>query len=792
MLNRRFSNTVLGVTVLMLAASLLPASNTHAQGLLDTAMAAGAASGIQIDADETAYDNGVASARGNVHITYGDTEIFAGETQFHQATGNIHCSGGVQIYKGGTAYKSQEAIYNINTEKIETLEMKSGAWPLFYETKSMNTNMTDMDTISMGDSMFTTHDSANPNFRIKAKEMVIYNVDDPQKGRIVFKKATIYAGNTPIMYLPYMSQAIDQDLGYHFLPGFRSNWGAFLLNRYGVMWGDHTLATYRVDLRSNRGVAGGLDLKSMRHADNPNFGNFKFYVANDTNTQETHNGRIREDEVDSTRYRVNLQHRVYLPGPDESTLYADIDFNKISDGYFYEDFFQEEFRIDPQPDNLLNLTKVFPRGTFSILARADVNEFYTTDTRLPEIALDLNTQPIFDTGLFYTGNYSWGIYEESLGTLERQQLERDREKGETRLLDPTAALLKDPEFQLTEQQTMLDEINDRLDDERGFSRYDAYQEMSAPKTLFGWLSVNPKIGFRATGYSDIQGDGADSVDRQAFYAGMDTSFKLSRDMPNVSMPKLGVEGLRHIIQPYIGYSYVKVNEELDPRMGTIDRYAPTTRLRPIDMNQVTAIDEIDNWHVVRPGVFNRWQTKRDGRAYNWLELNTYFDYYIADIEFDRDYSNLFNEIRFRPLPWLSLDLDTQLPVFSSGGDYDFTEINSRVTFMPTDRIEFSIGDRYLSDHPFFEDSNLLETRFYARIGDRLGFSAVHRFEVDDSTMELQQYAVHYDTGAWTLGVGGLIRDHRGTEEYGLILMATLKDIPQISIPIEIDPSGGGN
>jgi LPS-assembly protein len=173
-------------------------------------------------------------------------------------------------------------------------------------------------------------------------------------------------------------------------------------------------------------------------------------------------------------------------------------------------------------------------------------------------------------------------------------------------------------------------------------------------------------------------------------------------------------------------------------------------------------------------------------------LNTYFDYYIADIEFDRDYSNLFNEIRFRPLPWMSLDLDTQFPVFNSGDDFGFTEINTRLTFMPTDRIEFSVGDRYLADHPFFEDSNLLETRFYARIGDKMGVSALHRYEFDDATLELQQYAVHYDTGSWTLGVGGLIRDHRGEEEFGLMFLATLKDIPQISIPIEIDPSGGGN
>ena len=74
---------------------------------------------INIDSDETDYDHttGIATARGNVHITYGDTEIVAGKAEYHIESGDIHTENNVSIYKGELAYKGNAAIYNINTER---------------------------------------------------------------------------------------------------------------------------------------------------------------------------------------------------------------------------------------------------------------------------------------------------------------------------------------------------------------------------------------------------------------------------------------------------------------------------------------------------------------------------------------------------------------------------------------------------------------------------------------------------------------------------------------------------
>ncbi len=71
---------------------------------------------------------------------------------------------------------------------------------------------------------FTTHDSVDPNFRIKAKEVSIYPED-----RIVFRNLTAYAGKIPVFYFPYLSQPFDGELGYTFAPGYSSSWGAYLV-----------------------------------------------------------------------------------------------------------------------------------------------------------------------------------------------------------------------------------------------------------------------------------------------------------------------------------------------------------------------------------------------------------------------------------------------------------------------------------------------------------------------------------------------------------------------------------
>jgi hypothetical protein len=42
-----------------------------------------------------------------------------------------------------------------------------------------------------------------------------------------------------------------------------------------------------------------------------------------------------------------------------------------------------------------------------------------------------------------------------------------------------------------------------------------------------------------------------------------------------------------------------------------------------------------------------------------------------------------------------------------------------------------------------------------------------------------------------MAVGGLVRDNRGSNEYGIVLSLTLKDFPSVSLPLDLDPNPTG-
>ncbi|MBP6783700.1 MAG: LPS-assembly protein LptD, partial [Verrucomicrobiales bacterium] len=308
---------------------------------------------LDIQSDFSDYDQnlGIAKAHGDVVVKYGDVTIYADQVEYHQSSGKIFARDDVRIFKDGQVVEAQEIIYNINTGEMTTSDLKSALEPIYYT--SDNIVRPDEGTegpITLLDSTFTTHDSENPNFRVRVKKLEVYPDD-----KIIMHGAKLYVGNTPLFWFPYFVQPLDDELGYYFTPGWNSAWGGFLLNQYGFMVGENTLAKAHLDIRSERGLAGGVEFSSRKFEDNDNIGGLNLYYAEDANPQMRFNGVDQKNGVTSSRYRMNLQHRVYFPGSDDETFYLDFDINRLSDAFVYEDFFPSEFRIDPKPDNVINL-----------------------------------------------------------------------------------------------------------------------------------------------------------------------------------------------------------------------------------------------------------------------------------------------------------------------------------------------------------------------------------------------------------------------------------------------------
>jgi LPS-assembly protein len=709
---------------------------------------------------QTNYENGIATARDNVAIHIGDTDIYADYARYNSATHEISLEGHVRIYRDVRLYLSDHGVYNIDTKEIHATPMRTEYDPYLVGGDSVATISENGYLVQNG--TFTTHDSSKPDFHFRARTVRVY-----EKDHVIFQNVTFYVGNVPVSWWPYLYQSLDDAFSFSISPAYLSSWGPSLLTQVTFPITEKIKGRIRLDYRVRRGPAIGFESDTNYGKDDSSWAKLKTYYIQDQNPLLNRTSLPR-GSVPTGRYRASLQDQTNFT----SDIYGIVDITKLSDAFVMQDFYQNEFRFDPVPDNVVAVTKSDPFYTLTAVARFQANGFFEQTERLPEVALDVKRHALFGGPIFY--------------------------EGETSMADLRRNFATGSGFE-----------------DYGTFRVDTFHQLLYPNTYFGWLSFVPRIGFRETYYGETRDLGATIftpsdnpfiptfllpdptgtnpiVDggggyRTVLNAGAEASFKISREWEDVQNRSFGLDGLRHIIQPFTNFSYVW-NNGLDPAaVLQLDRFEPSTQLRPIDFPQFTSIDSIDNWTIWRVGVRNRLQTRRDDLTVSWLEVDTYVDVNFEN-PYDRTpYSNLFNTLNFTPVPWASLVINSQIPAFDKG----FTEVNTNIVFQPVANLQLNVGHRYLNNNPFFADSSLFVVGGYYRFDENWGLGVQEQYEATTHILEQQRYSVYRDLTSWVASVGAVIRDNGGVREYGVLLTFTLKAFPKLGFDLNFDPGGAG-
>ena len=710
---------------------------------------------------ETTYENGIATARDNVAIHIGDTDIYGDFAQYNSRTHEVFVEGHARIYRDVNLYIADRGVYNIDTKQIRTSDMRTEYNPYFFSAK--NVTQTSANVYRAENATFTTHDSPNPDFHLHARTVRIYEND-----HVVFQNVTFYIGDVPVFWWPYMYQSLNDAFSFTVAPADLSSWGPSLLTQVAFPITDDIKGRVRLDYRGRRGVAIGFESDIDYGKDNSSNAKLKTYYIQDQNPSINPTALPRKD-VPSERYRLSLEDRTNFT----SDIYGIVDVTKLSDPFVMQDFYQSEFRINPVPDNVVALTKTNPFYTITAIARFQANDFFEQTERLPEVVVDIKRHALFGSPIFY--------------------------EGETGIADLHRSFAEGSGFE-----------------DYGTTRIDTFHQLFYPNTYFGWLSIVPRVGFRATYYDETRDlgktlfttsdnplvpgfilpdptplnpivDSGDGV-RTVFDTGAEASFKVSRSWEDVQSRALGLDGLLHVIQPFTDFSYVHENGINPAAVLEFDRFEPSTQLRPIDFPDFTSIDSIASWTVWRLGVRNRLETRRDDLTVTWLELDTF-----ADVNFDNPYdrtpySNLFNKLRFTPLPWASLSIDSQIPAFNKG----FTEVDTTVSVQPIANLQVSAGHRYLNGNPFFQNSSLFVVGGFYRLDDNWGVGFQEQYEGTTGIFEEQRYSVYRDLTNWVASFGAVVRDNTGNKkEYGILLTFTLKAFPKFGFDLNFDPGSTG-
>lgn len=746
---------------------------------------------------EGVKDVGVRYKGPGIKIT-GDNgmEAFADSAVVDFKAQSVTLEGNVSIYQGNILQRGDRAVYFYEKRTFDASGLQASLDPILLEANKFGDETRGGKKVFVGENAgITTDDSEDPDFWVRAKKTTVYPGD-----KVVFNDLRVYAGDIPVFWLPYLSQPLDSELGYHFLPGARSSWGPFLLNTYGIMLGGKynpetgekddawLLSRWHFDLRAERGVGVGADFVDKRVENTHEISGLSFYYLYDLSPETSTTG-VPRGEVDPNRYKVELKHRLGLDFPDDAEWNLDSNFTLLSDQYYLEDYDIANYRTDPAPDNTLGLYRRDDDSLLSIYARFRINDFYRADTRSPEVFFDQVRAPLFDSPVLHEGNMSFGLIGEKAADLAdgtivnplmkltsgdptAQSLLRQLDGYERQLAEKLISLpLNDPKREAIRTQLL----------DSSYARFNIYQELTMPMTFGEFFQVTPVAGVGYTRYDAANWTIA-NTDRTYLHAGVEASTKFSKDFGGHQNSRWGLDGLKHIVQPYAAWSVVSTdNFSLqDPQ---VDRLTPTTRPRPLDPVRFNAVDELQSWNVVRLGTRNRLLTRRDQTAFEWFYMDTYVDGFIQDPEGQRDFSNLYNELRWQPLPWLSAGLETQFPIINDGSG--FNEYNTSLRFMPYSNLEFSINYLILNGNPVLQDSNQFYFQSYFRLNERWGFGILDVVELDDGTLQQQQYTLHRDFGNWVAGVGVTLVDNRLQTDYGVVFSLTLKDFPAATLPFEI-------
>ena len=701
---------------------------------------------VEITADgETRFEGGVAISQDHVVIHYEDIAIYCDYAEYNTETHELLLKGRVRIYRGDYALVCDRAVYNLVTKRLDSADFAGAKTPIQISGDALSSYQANEYIIT--DGSVTTSDSSKPDYHIRARTIRIYPND-----RIVMERATLYVGQLPVFWFPILYQSLTNEFTFEFSPGENGTYGTYLLTAVGFPVGDHANATLHLNPMTARGVSVGLDLAYRCGDKEQNIGKIQTFVLDDLqpNLNETSLGR---QPISAGRYRLSYDSQTYLTRDTKVTLSV----TKMSDQYVMQDYYPFQFQTDPQPDNFVDLVNRGEAYTLAAFARYQVNKFFQTTERLPEFTWSVARTPLFNSPIFYEAVTSGGYYQRSF------------EGGS-------------------------------LNPDYNSIRIDSFHQFTYPKVYFGWLSLTPRVGVRGTYYSKSgtfteAGTNAEfpvgvldqkgARGRFIFNTGLEGSFKLTRTFEGVQSRWLGLDGLRHVIEPYMNFAYVD-NPTLKPQDTLqFDRFIKSTQVPTLDFPQFTAIDSIDTSDILRVGVRNRLETRRDSATIQWLSLDTFLDYNIKNPYEQGRVSDLQNRFSFNPVPWLSINVNAQVPIEPVHG---YWEADSYLSWMPHPNLDLFFGDRYVDHFSGIPNGHQFFFQGYYRLDSNWGFSVYEQYEFQVGQLQRQRYILHRDLSSWVASLDlDIANNGGGKENVGLYLIMTLKDLPQFGVQFDVAP-----
>ncbi len=645
-----------------------------------------------------------------VFVKNGSTVLTADSVTLNQDTGEAVADGNVHIEQGDEIWTGEHIHYNFNTHQMQGDQFRMGKPPVFMSGKELTGDVTNQ-TYNARHAYVTTDDVKDPITRVRATRIKIV----PDK-YVEMWNAVLFVGDVPTFYFPYYRR----NLGPHannlnFVAGYSSRDGGYILNNY-VWWLNDTVnGQLHLDYRSERGVGLGPDIDL--HLGQWGNAEFKYYYIHD---QSPDNGTNGLPEFNPSGVPQNRE-RIYFGW--QATPYTNLNvkalLNYQSDAYLEHDFFESEYRENPQPNSFFEVNKYSENWSLDAYSTPQLNNFFDQVERLPDVRLTGFRQQVLDMPVYYDSQSSVGYYKTFF--------------AETNGVTPPPAY--------------------------SAGRADTFHQLTLPWTFFNWLNVTPNVGGRLTYYTSESGPGGtnDETSRAVFNTGVGTSFKASQLWTGATNSLLQIDGLRHIIEPSMNYVFVPNPSASPSQLPQFDSALPSLLLLPVQFPDYNNIDSIDSENVVRFGLRNTLQTKRAGEIDNLVDWNLMLDWRLnpngnhnnLDEPFStkETFGDLYSDFTFKPRTWIKVE--SQMREDINHGDLNMTF--EQLTLTPNENWSFGLSYWYLRAgfDGFTQEDNFINSTIFYKLDDNYGFRMTEDFNADDGRLQEQLYTIYRDMRSWT-------------------------------------------
>lgn len=720
---------------------------------------------IVVNGDTVEYltESQEVTATGNVEIIYGGSKLTCKKLVVNTQTKQGVAEGNARLEDENGVIEGEKITYDFQAKTGTIIDAGFRANPYFGKARKVE---------RLGESEFiarygylTTCSLDKPHYRIASKQMSILPGD-----KIETKDDILYLGGFPLLYLPRFNHTLEDPMMHvRLMPGKSKDWGLYMLSAWRYSLGDHVNGRAYLDYRSRLGWAEGFGLNySTTYVGK---GDFKFYYTDEN-----------PDNLPSAATRTNFQRSLvrwrHKWAIDDQTNFIS-EFYKIGDqkrkyfdlnADFLKDYFYREFEIASQPLTYALFHHSFSYSSIDILMQKRVNNWYNQMDKLPEVKYTLPSIQLGESPLYFENN----------------------------------SVLTSFNVSNSVTPSNLTDIS--------VTRLDTISKLSMPMKI-AFFNFTPFVQDREVVYDKGINDQKFPVNT-VFYAGADVSTKFYRIFNiKTNFLGLGLNSLRHVVTPTIGYSY---------------NHTPT--INSIKLKQIDSTDLLTSGNIANLGLSNKLQVKRkdlNGKevSVDFVDFNVSTSYAFAPrmiygtqailnpnpaypdnpvvyetvnsrhYKLGASFSDIIFKLKVLPYSWLRFEGDATYKHSGVPGDpgYEnfnhFSVVNYDINFDFTPERSLGFGQRYQR-----RGGNQITASLKWRFNPKWKFSVYQRYNLkqyaDSSTYANsayrkgyleQQYTISRDLHCWETDLTLSTSRNNGS---GIYIVFRLKAFPELELSMD--------